>query len=152
MPGTAPAIFFHSDAVETEGKDLVGRRSAGESFLRGWLAHAPGDEVRVVAQSDGSIKALKRHIEALGVDRPLKAWVTARDDFTEAGTVFCPVPGFMGATWLRQAYGAERCSLVGITHTVSTRRVIEGLHNLLAEPVEAWDAIICTSPRRAVRG
>ncbi|MEN8896479.1 MAG: hypothetical protein ABF248_10380 [Yoonia sp.] len=42
---TPPAIFFHSDAVEGEGKDLVGRRSAGQSFLKGYLAHAGGDHV-----------------------------------------------------------------------------------------------------------
>lgn len=37
---TAPAIFFHADAVESKGKDIVGRRSAGQSFLKGFLEHA----------------------------------------------------------------------------------------------------------------
>ncbi len=39
--------------------------------------------------------------------------------------------------------------MVGITHTMSTRRIIEGLHELMSQPVEAWDGIICTS--RAVQ-
>ena len=41
MTPRPPDIFFHPDAVESEGKDLVGRRSAGQSFLKGWLAHVP---------------------------------------------------------------------------------------------------------------
>ena len=44
---TPPAIFFHADAVEGKGKDLVGRRSVGQSFLKGYLAHAGGDQVAV---------------------------------------------------------------------------------------------------------
>ena len=144
-----PAIVFHADAVESEGKDLVGRRSAGESFLRGWLRHAPGDEVAVITQTREGQRIFRERTAALGVDRNVRAWTLRGDDFTEAGTLFFPSPGYLDATWRRQRFGAERCSLVGITHTMSTRRTIEGLHRLLSEPVEPWDAIICTS--RAVQ-
>ena len=37
---STPALFFHPDQIEGAGRDLVGRRSAGSSFLAGWLAHA----------------------------------------------------------------------------------------------------------------
>ncbi len=63
--------------------------------------------------------------------------------------MFFPTPSYGRAAWLRQRFGAANVSLVGITHTMSTRRIIEGLHELMAQPVEAWDAIICTS--RAVQ-
>ncbi|SLN66065.1 glycosyltransferase family 4 protein [Roseisalinus antarcticus] len=144
-----PAIFFHPDAVETEGKELVGRRSAGESFLRGWLRHAPGEKISAVTQSGDGAHAFQKRARELGETRPLEVHTLKGEDFTGAGTVFFPAPGYLSAAWTRQRFGAERCSLVGITHTVSTRRVIEGLHNLLSEPVEPWDAIICTS--RAVQ-
>lgn len=71
-------------------------------------------------------------------------------DFCDAGCVFFPAPGFQGATWRRQRLGPARRSLVGLTHAVSTRRIVQGLHHLHAESVEPWDAIICTS--RAVQG
>ncbi|ROU03222.1 glycosyltransferase family 4 protein [Histidinibacterium lentulum] len=144
-----PAIVFHADAVESEGKDLVGRRAAGESFLRGWLRHAPGDEVAVVAQTREGLRLFRERMAALGHDHAVRDWTLRGDDFTEAGTLFFPSPGYLDAAWRRQRFGPERCSLVGITHTMSTRRAIEGLHRLLSEPVESWDAIICTS--RAVR-
>ena len=146
---SVPAIFYHPDAVESKGKDLVGRRSAGESFLRGWLRHVPGDRiVSVTAARDGA-KAFEVRARSLGETRAIEVLTLRGMDFTRAGTIFFPAPGFMESAWHRQRHGAARCSLVGITHTVSTRRVIEGLHRLMSEPVEPWDALICTS--RAVQ-
>lgn len=144
-----PAIYYHPDAVETKGKDLVGRRSAGESFLRGWLRHAPGDRIVSVTATPEGAKAFEVRARALGETRDIEGLTLRGADFTRAGTIFFPAPGYMEASWHRQRHGPARCSLVGITHTVSTRRVIEGLHRLVSEPVEPWDALICTS--RAVK-
>ena len=44
---------------------------------------------------------------------------------------------------MRERFGPSSASLVGITHTMSTRRIIEGLHHLMLQPVHPWDAIIC---------
>ena len=140
------AIFFHPDAIEGEGRDLVGRRSAGQSFLRGWLAHAGGDSLQVVVEGKADGAAFDKVARALGETRPIYVTVLKSGaELGKLGTIFFPTPGFHRATWQRLRQGASSCSLVGITHTVSTRRIIEGLHHLLAEPVESWDAIICTS-------
>ena len=40
MPMQNAAIYFHSDAIDTSRGRLLGRHSAGESFLRGMLRHA----------------------------------------------------------------------------------------------------------------
>lgn len=144
-----PAIFFHPDAIESQGKDLVGRRSAGQSFLRGFLEHMPGDHVNVVTETASGAKAFESVARSFGEKRQIKVDPIRGADFTRAGTVFFPGPGYLNAAWRRQRLGPEKCSLVGITHTVSTRRVIEGIHTTLNEPVEDWDAIICTS--RAVQ-
>ena len=147
---TPPALFFHPDQVEGAGRDLVGRRSAGSSFLRGWLAHAGGEEVRAVTDTPAHAKALSDLLREMGEPRPLRATALAGSgDFTDAGAVIFPTPGYQTAAWRRQRLGPERCSLVGLTHTVSTRRIVEGLLHLAVEPVEDWDAIVCTS--RAVR-
>lgn len=145
-----PAIFFHPDQIEGAGKDLVGRRSAGQSFLKGWLRHAGGAEVRAVTETNDGAKGFEEAARALGETRPMRVSVMrGGGDFTKAGTVFFPTPGYQRAPWLRQRFGQKSCSLVGITHTVSTRRIIDSLHTLHGEPIEDWDAIICTS--RAVR-
>ena len=140
------AIFFHSDAIEGEGKDLVGRRSAGQSFLRGYLDHVPGDTVHAVTQHKGAATAFDKVVRDIGETRPLSVSGLRWDkDFTQKGTIFFPGPGYLDAAWRRQKFGPAKCSLVGLTHTMSTRRVIEGVHRLMLEPVEDWDAIICTS-------
>ena len=148
---TGPALFFHADAIESEGKELVGRRSAGQSFLRGFLRHVPGDRVCALVETAAAGQVFESVIKGLGETRAAQVWtLRGESDFTQAGAIFFPGPGYLSAAWRRQRHGANRCSLIGITHTVSTRRVIEGLHNLMLEPVQDWDAIICTS--RAVHG
>ncbi len=147
---TKPAIFFHPDAVETKGKDIVGRRSSGQSFLKGFLAHAGGETVYGVTQTKAGRKPFEDAARSLGETRPIQTrHLRGKEGFTEPDAIFFPGPGYLDAAWRRQRFGQDSCSLVGITHTVSTRRVIEGMHTLMGEPVEDWDAIICTS--RAVQ-
>jgi starch synthase len=149
-PDPRTAIFFHPDQVEGTGKDLVGRRSAGESFLKGYLRHVQSPDIRAVTETLEGAKALEARVRELGDPRPVRAsFLRGGGDITDTGCIFFPTPGYSSATWLRQRLNPASCSLVGITHTVSTRRIIESLHTLLSEPVEPWDAIICTS--RAVR-
>ncbi len=146
IPPSSMAFFFHSDAVEGDGKDLVGRRSSGQSFLRGYLNHVAGDKVNILSQSKRDIETFKSTASHLGCDRPIDGIaLRSFDDFTRFGSIFFPGPGYLDAAWRRHHFDPTACSLVGITHTVSTRRVMEGLLNLMLEPVEPWDAIICTS-------
>ena len=65
------------------------------------------------------------------------------------GTVLLPGPALGSHAWVRRRAGQRTYALCGITHTVSTRRIMDGLFHMLSAPVEDWDAIICTS--QAVR-
>lgn len=146
----ATAIFFHPDAIEGEGRELVGRRSAGSSFLKGYLAHCGTEIIRVVTDAQGGAQEFEKTVREMGETRPVEAFsLRSGADLSKAGTIFFPTPGYQQGPWLRMRRGLSSCSFVGVTHTVSTRRIIEGLHHLLAEPVQPWDAIICTS--RAVK-
>lgn len=144
------AIYFHPDAIEGDGRELVGRRSAGTSFLKGYLAHAGGDTVRILTDVSNAAEMFTENVRTMGETRPIEALsLRTGESLSRAGTIFFPTPGFQQAPWLRLRQGTNSASFVGITHTVSTRRIIEGLHDLVAQPVEPWDAIICTS--RAVK-
>ncbi|MCA1774197.1 MAG: glycosyltransferase family 4 protein [Loktanella sp.] len=146
MPIPATAILFHPDAIESEGASLVGRRSSGQSFLRGYLDHGCGDTINAVVRERKHGAAFRKVLEGLKETRPSTVLPLHADaGFDAFGTLFFPGPGMMSAPWVRQHRGEASCSLVGITHTVSTRRVMEGLHTLLSEPVHPWDAVICTS-------
>ena len=146
----ATAIYFNPDQVEGKGRALVGRRSAGEGFLKAYLAHGCGDRIRAVCARPEEEKGLREKLAAMGETRPLDVTVMrGGGGFGDAGAVFFPAPGFGRAAWARQKTGPAKVSLIGVTHTVSTRRIIEGLHEMMSQPVEDWDAIICTS--RAVQ-
>jgi len=41
------AIFYHPEAYSTCGPKLMGRNAAGESFLRGFVAHSTASEFGV---------------------------------------------------------------------------------------------------------
>lgn len=145
-----PAIFYHPDAVEGMGKELVGRRSAGQSFLRGFIDHVPDETLHAVTQHQGTANSFSDLLQDLGVSRQVNIkTLRGPSDFTSQETIFFPGSDFLNANWRRQHFGPKRCSLVGVTHTMSTRRVISDVHKLMLEPVEEWDAIICTS--RAVQ-
>ena len=145
-----PAVYFHSDAIEGAGKDLVGRRSAGQSFLKGWLRCMDSETLSFVVDNEAAQKACIETLKALGERRVVTVHrLQGPPTFAQAGPVFFPAPGYMKAAWLRQRAEPTSCSLVGLSHTVSTGRVMAGFHTLLGEPVEDWDAIICTS--RAVQ-
>ena len=131
------AIYFHPDAIEGDGRELVGRRSAGSSFLGGYLRHAGGDTLRIVTDVANAGETFERTVRGLGETRPIEILsLKAGDSLARAGTIFFPTPGFQNAPWLRSRQGMNSASFVGITHTVSTRRIIEGLRNLTAQPVQ----------------
>ena len=148
---TSPtAFFFHADAIEGDGRDLVGRRSAGQSFLRGYLDHAADNPVRVLAQKKRDIETFQTVARDMGSQSEIDGLtLRGRDDFTRFGTIFFPGPGYLDAAWRRQHLDVTACSLVGITHTVSTKRVMDSLFHLMLQPIKPWDALICTS--RAVQ-
>jgi glycosyltransferase involved in cell wall biosynthesis len=146
MPKFTPAIYYHPDAIETKGKPLVGRRSSGQSFMKGFLRHIEGDSLSVAASTKAHAQQFLKHARAMGDKRPVKFYSAhGTQPYQEPGSFFFPGPGFMEFNWCRLRQNPKMCSLIGITHTVSTRRIVKSLHGIVSEPVEDWDAIICTS-------
>lgn len=143
------AIWYAPDGFDP-GKGVNGRRMAGDSFLRGWFRHA--DVAEWVALTHGpsaenefrALAAELRPGEAVRVERLENARSMA-----PVGTMFFSGPNFAAEAWRRSLWGDRAYSICGITHTMSTRAVMEGAWHLRAAPQAEWDAVICTS--RAVR-
>lgn len=146
----AAALLYAQDGYSTAG-GMLGRRVAGEEFLRGLLRH--GDLGRLVgllmannqeAPFRAQLAALAPQVEAV------VATMEAPGTVARAGTLFLPGPGLQTHAWWRRRLGDQRAfSLCGVTHTTATDRAMEGLADLLISPVQPWDALICTS--RAVQ-
>lgn len=141
------AIYFHPDGYDTTGAQLMGRHSAGESFLRGYLRHAQADQVHLFnasTQPPVHFKPLLDRIEPHA--RPIR-WLarTSRHHLADPGCLYLPQPTLAPEAWIRRPLGRNRYSLCGITHTTATHRATDLLADMMTAPVEPWDALICTS-------
>lgn len=149
MTATA-AIFHHPDAVERPTTPLAGRRTAGQSFIRGFARHASGDMLHCVAGTMEHVDLFKEMMAANGWTGGVTGHLVSRPEtLATPGTMMLPGPNLGSYAWTRRRVGQAHHALCGITHTMSTRRIMEGLTDMLMAPVEPWDAVICTS--QAVR-
>ena len=130
------AIYFHPEAYTTGGPKLMGRNAAGESFLRGFLAHSKAQEFWAQVQKPEHAKAFMAAVQTAGRSEPVKA-VDANGlaALSQAGTVYYPGPGIGEHAWQRAAYGHGAWSLCGITHTTSSALAMDAIAELLTAPV-----------------
>jgi glycosyltransferase involved in cell wall biosynthesis len=141
------AIYLHPNGFDTSSGRLLGRHSAGESFLRGYLRHADVDRYHfwnVAGRPQAELEALVARIQP--PERPIN-WIAGanRPGLREAGVLNMPVPGVGGEAWSRRQYGSRSYAICGITHTTATANVMRILPDLLIAPTEPYDALICTS-------
>lgn len=145
MTATA-AIFHHPDAMESANTPLAGRRAAGQSFLAGYVRHAQTDKLRCVAGSDAHIEHFRQAVTAFGWRGEIEGTLLRNpQDIAQHGALMLPGPSLGPYAWTRRRASELAYSMVGITHTVSTRRICSSLYDLISAPVRDWDAIICTS-------
>ncbi|MCR5877533.1 glycosyltransferase family 4 protein [Phenylobacterium sp. J367] len=141
------AIYLHPNGFDTTGSQLLGRHSAGESFLRGFLRHADVDQFHfwnVAHRPQAELDALVGRIGEL--TRPVN-WIAPRNrpGLGAAGVLNMPGPDIGGEAWHRRPTGSRAYSICGITHTTATANVMRLLPDLLIAPTEDFDALICTS-------
>lgn len=148
-PSRNAAIWFAPDGFDPE-KGVNGRRMAGDSFLRGWFRHAEVDEWLAVTHGPGDAQQFRNLAQTRRPGDPVRVerLENARA-IAPAGTMFFSGPNFATEAWRRSLWGQAAYSICGITHTISTKAVMEGAWHLRAAPQAEWDAVICTS--RAVK-
>ena len=141
------AIYYHPEAYSIDGPKLMGRNAAGESFLRGFLAHSKTREFWIQAESPDHAQHFARAVAASGRQEPVKvADKTNLGALREAGVVYYPGPGIGAEAFHRTAFGDGAWSLCGVTHTTSSALAMDSITALITSPVQPWDALICTSP------
>jgi glycosyltransferase involved in cell wall biosynthesis len=141
------AIFLHPDGYDTSRPRLLGRHSAGESFLRGFLRHADVEQLYLWNAADKPQAELEALVARIGPPRQPITWIAsmARGGLKLPGVLNLPSPDLSGEAWARRAIGANAYGICGITHTTATATVMRLLGDMLVSPTEAYDALICTS-------
>jgi starch synthase len=145
MPATL-GFLYERDGYDTSGKRLLGRQAAGESFLKSLLRHTRAEKLYCVARSQEQYKDCIERARSWQVSRDLKfAPLDDPQRIAEAGVFYRPDPGLGELAWMRRFGGQRLYSLCGVTHTICTKEVMRHFGNLAIAPLQAWDALICTS-------
>ena len=144
------AIWFAADGFDPASKGVNGRRMAGESFLRGWFRRARVPEFVSLAHGPTDAGLFEQVARGMGVTAPIRAVrLDAPQQMAPVGTVYYSGPNYAPEAWRRSHHGAAAWSICGLTHTMSTKAVMQGVFDLRSAPSQDWDAVICTS--RAVQ-
>jgi alpha-maltose-1-phosphate synthase len=144
------ALYFHPEGYSTAGGKVMGRQSAGASFLRGFLAHARTDTFWIEVAKREHAQRFAEAARAAGRHEPVRAIERETlGSLAEPGTLHQPGPELANHAWPRGQYGHGAWSITGLTHTTSSAAAMTSITDFLAAPVQRWDALICTS--RAVK-
>lgn len=145
-----PVLFYHPDGYQVARQDLKGRHSAGESFLTAFLQQAEEMEVfALCAGKDGPAaftQAVKEAARPPG--SPLTARPLNRGDvevLRRQGVLNLPAPGLDSEAETRAFLGDDAYAVCGVTHTISSREMLDSVARMATSPVQPWDALICTS-------
>jgi len=145
MPAYA-AIQYSRESFDTRVGEMLGRRMAGETFLKAWIRHGDADPLTAWVHSRADEQAFPDHVRELGARVP--AAVASVQDFAPlraAGTLWLADPAIANHAWARRWFGQDAWSIVGITHTIASAAATDLIAALLTGPIEPWDALICTS-------
>jgi glycosyltransferase involved in cell wall biosynthesis len=146
-----PALFLAADAIDTGSQRLMGRQSAGNGFLRGFVQAVqapPARPLDVICPGGNDTKFVAQALERAGWRHEVR--MLAADQpatWGDPGVVYYPAPfsDMLGWQRSRQANGTGSFAFCGITHTISSDAVMRQLAAYVAGPFAAHDALICTS-------
>lgn len=140
-----PVLITSRDLLPGCG-DLNGRRWAGQQLLKSWAACLGPEPMALAHAQPNELKKFLPILRDAGLKGPLHglSLIDPRP-FCEWGGLFLPDPSIGRWAQWRRPVGAAGFSLIGQIHTLSTAAALGHLRDLILEPVEAWDALICSS-------
>jgi glycosyltransferase involved in cell wall biosynthesis len=141
-----PIIFYHPDGYRVARQDLKGRHSAGESFLTALLDQLPEPDVYALCAGKQVADDFVNSVRASHPARKPNAVSRADlETIRRQGLIYLPFPGIADEARLRNLVSDDAYAICGVTHTISSREVLDGVAELPVAPVKPWDALICTS-------
>lgn len=143
------SAYFALDAYSSQAK-LMGRQKNGEHFLQALVDRAmlnPKSAETVWAGFEQqSPQSLRQLLLQAGFQGALR-WqsMLKPGGFQKIGALYYPAPPTVDLANLRSTSGPGSCSLMGLTHTLSSTGALDQLCALALPPFQDWDALICTS-------
>ncbi len=139
------AVYFAGDAYSTANK-IMGRQSAGKSFMRGLARTWPQSQLCGVGTGPEAGRAMMNQLKGDGFSGELR-WIEAPawNALAEVGAMYYPSPAAKDLAHSRNAVNAAAFSLMGVTFTLSSHNATDMVTSLLFPPFKPWDAMICIS-------
>ena len=140
-----PALLV-SDDLLSQGSNLNGRRLSGKTLVQAWAAHLGDRPLHLACAQPGLTAVIEPLAREFGHCGAIQAHgLVDPEPYAAIGGLFIPDPSIgRWARW-RQVIGAKQFSLVGQIHTLNTPASLGHLEALASEPIQPWDALICTS-------
>lgn len=140
------AIVYEPEAFTIETGRVLGRRAAGEGFLRAAAQANRGKSLVAYAAREEAAAAFRRQLALLAPETK-GMWLPANrlELLRDFGVLHHPDPLIAGHARARLRVGVANHAISGVTHTLCSQRTLEGLAALTVAPVMPWDAVICTS-------
>ena len=140
-----PALLVSGDLL-SQGNSLNGRRWAGKTLLQAWAAHLGGQPLQLACSDPAFASTIEPLAREAGHSGPIQAHgLVDPTPYAAVGGLFIPDPSIgRWARW-RQAIGSDQFSLIGQIHTLNTPASLSHLEAMATEPIQPWDALICTS-------
>ena len=149
MPDLFPAaLMLPGDAFDLDSHQVMGRRVAGRSFVRGLVRNLrPLEHLNILVSKPEEIISLKSLLQpVLPPQAKLKFHIGFSPDIlVDVGALHVPDPGLARWALLREGRATNSLSITGVIHTLCSQNVISSLENLAVAPLEPWDALVCTS-------
>lgn len=141
-----PAIYYEPEGFSTNRTNLMGRHSATEGFLRGYLHNAgPLERLYCYARAPEQATDFAARCQHFGYQGEI-VWLPMTDPASPARAgILLRYDAVLGTqAWRRRRLSQRAYSLCGVTHTTAGG-AIDSLVDLLTAPLQDWDALICTS-------
>lgn len=141
------AIAAFPEAYVAVDDMKFGRRSAGAGFLEALCRYADKDGYALAVNSEADLHPLHFAMAQFRDTLPTANTVALSDQVALAryGTFYSPGPILTDHAWARRARSDDAYSIVGVNHTVATLQATPSLCRYLLDPLQPWDALICTS-------
>jgi glycosyltransferase involved in cell wall biosynthesis len=141
------AIQHAPDAVDTSRERLMGRHAAGEGFLRAYVRHSGVDRFLCQAPDRRTFEDFAKRVQGFAARGAQCHWLPADqpEQLRGPGVLQLYGPEFTQAAFLRRHGDQRGHSIVGLTHTLSSHGAIDYVGALATAPIQAWDALVCTS-------
>jgi len=140
------AIWYESDGYRLEGRPLMGRRVAGQEFLKAFGRFARTDRFTAVVRNPQDRQEFVATMRELRPEIPTTVISPdAMGELADVGCLYFPGPLLNDLAWTRRVFAPRTWSLCGVTHTVSSLRGMKIVADWPLAGFEPWDAMVCTS-------